>query len=270
MLSADGERFEKPCSKGFLFPIRALSKVYRGKFLDGLRQAFKARKLGEDETVPSLCHRLRQIDWVVYAKAPFGGPEQVLAYLGRYTHRIAIANHRLLSADPDHVAFHYRDYAEGQKRKVMRLETLEFIRRFSMHVLPKRFVRIRHYGLLANRTVGRRSLVAESCSSPSRPVHPTRSPCPKRVPKNCSADRVSTSCFVPPAAKVECAPWMKSRDPQDGGFTRFGRRRSWPHDGRIQSKSRYLSPARCTKDSAKPLVRRWTPSTSKTFAIRLR
>lgn len=182
MLSADGERFEMPRSKGFLFPVRALSKVYRGKFLDGLRQAFKAGKLGEDETAPSLCHRLRRIDWVVYAKAPFGGPEQVLAYLGRYTHRIAISNHRLLTADQDHVAFHYRDYADGaddRKRKVMQLETLEFIRRFSMHVLPKGFVRIRHYGLLANRH--RRSKVARCriLLTAESPPQSTRKPAPE-------------------------------------------------------------------------------------------
>jgi hypothetical protein len=151
-LSPDGQRFARPRQPGFLFPVRALAKVFRGKFLAGLRQAFDAGRLGDDLNTPALCGRLRQIDWVVYAKPPFAGPESVLAYLGRYTHRIAISNHRIASFEHGRVAFRYRDTADDRKQKVMQLDAFEFIRRFLLHVLPKGFVRIRHYGLLANRT----------------------------------------------------------------------------------------------------------------------
>jgi hypothetical protein len=150
-LSADGQHFVSPRHKGFLFPVRALAKVFRGKFLDGLRRAFDAGALGDDVFAPTLCQTLRRIDWVVYAKPPFAGPESALAYLARYTHRIAISNPRLVNLEPGRVAFRYRDYQDGGKEKVMRLDALEFIRRFLLHVLPKGFVRIRHYGLLANR-----------------------------------------------------------------------------------------------------------------------
>ena len=148
----DGQSFITPRHKGFLFPVRGLAKMFRAKFLDGLRQALERGKLAEDASVPGLCSKLRSTDWVVYAKPPFAGPESVLAYLGAYTHRIAISNHRILSLEQGRVAFRYRDYADGRQQKVMRLDVDEFIRRFLLHVLPKGFVRIRHYGLLANRS----------------------------------------------------------------------------------------------------------------------
>ena len=151
-LSSDQQHFLAPRHKGFLFPVRALSKVFRGKFLDGLMRDFEGGKLGDDPSVPVLSKKLRSRDWVVYAKPPFAGPERVLAYLGAYTHRIAISNHRILSIQQNRVAFRYRDSADGNKQKVMHVDALEFIRRFLLHVLPKGFVRIRHYGLLANRT----------------------------------------------------------------------------------------------------------------------
>jgi hypothetical protein len=150
-LSVDQKSFVTPRHKGFLFPVRALSKVFRAKFLEGLRRAFENGKLGDDTSVAKLCHTLRSRDWVVYAKPPFAGPENVLAYLGAYTHRIAISNHRILSIQQNRVAFRYRDSTDANKQKVMQLDVLEFIRRFLLHVLPKGFVRIRHYGLLANR-----------------------------------------------------------------------------------------------------------------------
>jgi hypothetical protein len=114
-------------------------------------RAFDGGKLGDDTSVPLLSHKLRSCDWVVYAKPPFAGPERVLAYLGAYTHRIAISNHRILSIQHNRVAFRYRDSPNANKKKVMYLDAQEFIRRFLLHVLPKGFVRIRHYGLLANR-----------------------------------------------------------------------------------------------------------------------
>jgi hypothetical protein len=131
--------------------VRALAQVFRAKFIEGLRKAFEHGKLGEDTTVPKLCNKLRNLNGVVYAKPPFAGPESVLAYLGAYTHRIAISNHRIVKLENGRVSFRYRDYADGRKQKIMRLEVDEFIRRFALHVLPKGFVRIRHYGLLANR-----------------------------------------------------------------------------------------------------------------------
>ena len=149
-----------PAKRGFLFPVRALSVVFRAKYLEALEGAFEAGQLDfAGETIPlaepsafrAFLTKLRAKDWVVYAKPPFGGPEQVLAYLGRYTHRIAIGNERLLDSENGEVRFRYRDYAHGNKTKVMRLPVEEFIRRFLLHVLPKGFMRIRHYGLLANR-----------------------------------------------------------------------------------------------------------------------
>ncbi|MGH8474051.1 MAG: IS91 family transposase, partial [Gammaproteobacteria bacterium] len=107
--------------------------------------------LAEPSAFRAFLTKLRAKDWVVYAKPPFGGPEAVLRYLGRYTHRIAIGNERLLDGENGEVRFHYRDYAHGNKVKVMRLPAEQFIRRFLLHVLPKGFMRIRHYGLLANR-----------------------------------------------------------------------------------------------------------------------
>jgi hypothetical protein len=151
-LASDGQSFLTPRHQGFLFPVRALAQVFRAKFLEGLRHAFERGKLGEDASVPTLCDKLRSVDWVVYTKPPFAGPESVLAYLGAYTHRIAISNHRILSLEKGRVAFRYRDYADGRKQKILRLAVDEFIRRFLLHVLPKGFVRIRHYGLLANRS----------------------------------------------------------------------------------------------------------------------
>jgi hypothetical protein len=150
-LSLDQKSFVTPRHKGFLFPVRALSKVFRAKFIEGLRRAFESGKLGDDRSVPMLSHTLHNRDWVVYAKPPFAGPESVLSYLGAYTHRIAISNTRIRSIEHGRVTFRVRDSADAKRKKVMQLDEHEFIRRFLLHVLPKGFVRIRHYGLLANR-----------------------------------------------------------------------------------------------------------------------
>ena len=145
---------------GFLFPVKALSQVFRGKFLEGLARAFDSGALafaGSTATLAAAGNRaaffaaLRAQPWVVYAKRPFAGPEAVLQYLGRYTHRIALTNNRLLSLSETEVRFRYKDYAHGNRRKVMRLEAQEFIRRYLAHVLPTGFMRIRHYGLNGNR-----------------------------------------------------------------------------------------------------------------------
>jgi len=145
---------------GFLFPVKALSQVFRGKFLAALQRAFDSGALvlaGSTTAWANAGNRaalfaaLRAQPWVVYAKRPFAGPSQVLQYLGRYTHRIALTNNRLVSLDDETVRFRYQDYAHGNRRKVMALEAQEFIRRYLTHVLPKGFMRIRHYGLNANR-----------------------------------------------------------------------------------------------------------------------
>ena len=139
--------------RGFLFPVQALSGVYRGKFMAALDAARKAGSLRHavaqsDTSWRTLCAALRRHEWVVYAKQPLGGPAQVLEYLGRYTHRVAISNERILGMEGSRVRFRVRDSANGNRKKVMRLEAGEFIGRFMQHVLPGGFKRIRHYGLL--------------------------------------------------------------------------------------------------------------------------
>jgi hypothetical protein len=150
----------RSCRPGFFLPVRVLSRVFRGKFLSGLRHAFAIGKLqffgalsGLAETA-ALDHWLGPLyaqEWVVYAKPPFGGPHVVLKYLTRYTHRVAISNHRLVSWSDGVVTFSSKDYACGGRRRTHRLGGGEFVRRFLLHVLPRGFVKIRHYGLLANR-----------------------------------------------------------------------------------------------------------------------
>lgn len=144
----------------YLFPVKALSRVFRGKFLDGLAKRFDAGELefhgqlasrAEPSSFRALARQAASSHWVVYAKRPFAGPKQVLAYLSRYTHRVAISNSRLIWADGRRVTFDYKDYADGAKHKSMTLDTIEFVRRFCLHMLPERFVKIRHYGLLGNR-----------------------------------------------------------------------------------------------------------------------
>jgi len=158
-ISADGARWI-PCRKGFLLPVRVLSRVFRGKFLAMLGAArdrgelqFEGRLAGL-ETSKEWCRLLagvRSKKWVVYAKRPFGGPVQVLKYLARYTHRVAISNHRIVSLEEDRVVFLWKDYAQGNRKRTMSLDAEEFVRRFLLHVLPKGFVRIRNFGFLANR-----------------------------------------------------------------------------------------------------------------------
>ncbi|MFQ5918387.1 MAG: IS91 family transposase, partial [Candidatus Binatia bacterium] len=135
--------------KNFLFPVKALSLVFRGKFLDLLKRALEKRKI--QGASPGL-KALRKKKWVVYAKKPFGSPETVLDYLGRYTHRVAISNDRILSVHSGQVTFCYRDRRDGDRKKTMTLDAQEFIRRFLLHVLPNGFMRIRHFGFLANRS----------------------------------------------------------------------------------------------------------------------
>jgi hypothetical protein len=157
-LSPDGTRWIG-CRPGFFLPVRVLSRLFRRLFLNELHTAFEASDLGFYGELAALAEpaafrrrlrELRQVEWVVYAKPPFGGPNQVLTYLGRYTHRVAIANSRLLGMSADDVAFRWTDYRHHGRSKVMTLDADEFIRRFLLHTLPDGFHRIRHYGFLAN------------------------------------------------------------------------------------------------------------------------
>ena len=158
-LSCDGEGWVST-RPDFFAPVKVLGRLFRGKFLSRLKAAHKAGKLRLGGALRALqCGKsfadyLRPLyakDWVVYSKRPFGSPSRVLKYLARYTHRVAISNGRLVKLDQGRVHFTWKDYAHGARTKVMSLPVVEFLRRFLMHVLPKGFVRIRHYGFLANR-----------------------------------------------------------------------------------------------------------------------
>jgi hypothetical protein len=196
--SPDGTRWIA-CRPNFFLPVRVLSRLYRRLFLQALRAAFDAGELrffGENADLadPKAFARLliaaNRRDWVVYVKPPFGGPEQVLAYLSRYTHRVAIANSRLVSVESGQVTFRWRDYRHGRRPRHMTLDAGEFIRRFLLHTLPDGVHRIRHYGFLANgqraaRLAACRALLAdrapEAATIRDRPAktggsHPTHLP----------------------------------------------------------------------------------------------
>jgi Putative transposase/Transposase zinc-binding domain len=167
-LSADNSQWIA-CRPGFFLPVKVLSRLFRGKFIAYLSKAREdnqltyARQLShlaEVDEFNSWLRQLWEVEWVVYAKPPFGGPQQVLKYLARYTHRVAISNGRLLELNDGWVTFSYKDYAAGNEIKTMTLETQEFARRFLLHVLPRGFVRMRYYGFLANR---RRAEKLELC-----------------------------------------------------------------------------------------------------------
>lgn len=150
----------RSCRPGFFLPVRVLGRVFRGKYLELVRVAYAQGKLhlplrlqalADAKRFASWLRPLYAKDWVVHSKPPFGGPELVLKYLARYTHRVAISNSRLLNVDQGRVTFRYKDYADDQRHKTMTLDAVEFLRRFMQHVLPKGFMKIRHYGLLASR-----------------------------------------------------------------------------------------------------------------------
>src|SRR5438445_99856 len=158
-ISPDRTRWIHPRYPFFL-PVHVLSRVFRGKFVAGLKRRFQQHQLtfagslqslAQEKAFHSFLRPLFRQDWVVYAKPPFGGPHQVLGYLARYTHRVAITNHRLVAFDNDQVTFRWKDYAHGNKKRMMTLSAQEFLRRFLLHVLPRGFVRIRFFGYLANR-----------------------------------------------------------------------------------------------------------------------
>jgi len=210
-LSADRTRWIRSRQR-FLLPIRVLSRLFRGKFLAGLRRLHRkgllrcegpAAEYADKRKFSRLLGPLYRQRWVVYAKKAMGGPEQVLRYLGRYTHRIAISNHRLINFDGEHVTFRWKDYAHGGKQRIMTLNAQEFLRRFFLHVLPKGFVRIRHYGLLANRfrnhnlTLARQLLAATespdipTATAPPNDQHHASWHCPRCRGAMCVARRLT-------------------------------------------------------------------------------
>jgi hypothetical protein len=182
-LSADHTRWIQPRYPFFL-PIKVLSRVFRRKFVAGLQRAFRQGKLGfygdqkafqDPKLFRALLRSLFRQDWIVYAKPPFGGPEYVLHYLARYTHRVAISNHRLVAFQDSQVTFRWKDYAHGNKKRKMTLTADEFLRRFLLHVLPKGIVRTRFFGFLADR---RRATLLPICRQFLPAQLPSSSGCP--------------------------------------------------------------------------------------------
>jgi len=196
-VSLDGTRWIA-CKPSFFLPVKALARLFRRLLLAGLEAAFEKNALcflgelaplSEPRAFAERIKSLRKTDWVVYAKPPFGGPEQVLAYLARYTHRAAIANSRLVAISDDEIAFTYKDYRRNGRRKIMRLKPEEFMRRFLLHVLPGGFHRIRHYGLLAR---GDRAERLELCRKLAAANHPVKEP-------------TAPACEDAPTAKIDAA-----------------------------------------------------------------
>jgi hypothetical protein len=190
-LSPDHRRWIRPKYASFFLPVKVLSRVFRGKFVAALRRAYARNELdltGATEHLrdPAQWHAfvdaLFETDWVVYAKPAFGGASAVLRYLGRYTHRVAISNHRLLAFDGDHVTFQWKDYAHNDQRRTMTLSTMEFLRRFVQHILPRGFVRIRQTGFLANTCRTLRVALARTLLGAARPTVATASPATEAPP----------------------------------------------------------------------------------------
>jgi len=217
-LSPDQQRWV-PARERFFLPVRVLSRLFRGSYLAGLRRAWqdgqlrlagRLDKLADLHQWEAFLGRLARLEWVVYAKPAFGSPRQVLAYLARYTHRVAISNQRLCSLQNGQIAFRYKDYQSGARQRIMHLPAVEFIRRFLLHTLPKGFVRIRHYGFLANRVRAEKLALCREllAKAPARttprnsPDHPAPAssgplfPCP--VCRQGSMLLVATVAPVPP------------------------------------------------------------------------
>lgn len=202
----------KRTSRHYLFAVRALSKVFGGKFRAGLQRLHAQgqlefhgalQRLSQPATFTRLLCQLKARQPVVYAKRPFAGPQQVLQYLSRYTHRVAISNGRLLCADARNVTFSYKDYAEGARRKTMTLAVEEFVRRFCLHLLPERFVKIRHYGLMGNRNRTQRIEQARRLLGVA-PTAPIQAPEPE--PKSAAQEEPRSRC---PHCGADALVWVE-------------------------------------------------------------
>ena len=194
-LTADRQRWIYPRYPFFL-PVKVLSRVFRGKFVAGLKRAYRRkllqlsgelRHLQQPKHFAAFSRMLFRQDWVVYAKPSFGGAESVLRYLGRYTHRVAISNHRLLDFDGESVTFRWKDYAHGNKKRKMTLSAVEFLRRFVQHILPLGFVRIRYFGFLANRWRARLIPLSRQLQGNAPPSLPSKE----------NADKVTATWLCP-------------------------------------------------------------------------
>lgn len=227
-LWADGRRWRSPKQRKFLFPVRALAALFRGKFLHGLESMLQGPQplrlpqghpTSEKPLRAWFSHRYAQ-RWVVYAKRPFGGPAQVLSYLANYTHRVAISNRRLVALDKERqtVTFTYRDYRHASKVQTRTLSARDFIQRFSWHILPAGLVRIRHYGILANnrrhRDIPRARALLERRSrrrpQPKPAVHPAPWP-PMRCP-HCAQEGLRWIGFLDPHGRTHLKPAVPIRD----------------------------------------------------------
>lgn len=206
-IDAEGKSWVSCRKSSFLLPVRVLGCRFRNVFLLHLRKAFREGKLhfqgemaglAKPAAFEALCRKAGKLKWVVHAKAPFGGPEQVLKYLARYTHRVAISNSRILSMENDRVAFLWKDYADGNKTKIMTLDAVEFIRRFLLHILPAGFVRIRQFGFLSNRARGKKlALCRTLISAPKPPIMMEQSRKPEERPrKQCPACRTGHMVLI--------------------------------------------------------------------------
>jgi len=216
-ISADGSKWVSSSGR-YLFAVRALSEVFRGKFCSGLEKLHgegqlqfhgKLAAMARTAAFQALLRQAVSQKWVVYSKRPFAGPRQVLAYLSRYTHRVALSPRRLLALDPESrtVTFSWKDYADGSKRKTMLLEVKEFVRRFCLHLLPERFVKIRHFGFLGNRQ--RKLRVAQARALLNRPAPPAAAaalaPESDRVCPHCGSNRLLLVEIVPRVALAVAA-----------------------------------------------------------------
>ncbi len=215
------------CRKpSFFLPVEVLGCRFRNVFLIYLKKAFQEGKLrfhgemaglAKPAAFEVLCRRAKKIKWVVFAKAPFGGPEQVLKYLARYTHRVAISNRRLLSMEDGRVSFEWKDYAGGKQTRIMTLGAVEFIRRFLLHILPGGFVRIRQFGFLANRARGKKLALCRALLGAVPPTKPTvldnRSKVEEQDDKRCPACKIGRMVLigiVPNARQVASLPRQDS------------------------------------------------------------
>jgi hypothetical protein len=216
------------CRKGFFLPVKVLSRLFRGKFVAYLKAANEqglifhrqSKRLAEGDHFASLLKKVSKLEWVVYAKPPFGGPLQVLKYLARYTHRVAISNQRLVALSEGQVTFRWKDYADGNAVKEMTLDVREFTRRFLLHVLPGGFVRIRHYGFLANRCRSERldccRKLLEHNANQAALLEPANI-----TPDQCEADHESGLC---PVCRKGRMKFLKMVAPEAIALTEYFRR----------------------------------------------
>jgi hypothetical protein len=215
------------CRKSFFLPVRVLSRFFRKRFLRALGKAFGEGKLqfhgemaglAKPAAFQTLCREAGRSEWVVYAKRPFGGPERVLKYLARYTHRVAISNQRLLSIADGRVSFEWKDYAGGHRSRTMTLDAVEFIRRFLLHILPAGFVRIRQFGFLANRARGKKLALCRALLA-APPAGPQKAPDAVAASENghigeegrkrcpvCKTGHLIPIMVIPPVRLVALAP----------------------------------------------------------------